>query len=316
MRPPAGCQLDDEDAWHAANPGLRLGIKSARYMADRARLAAAGADEADFRAHDLNQNQDPAAKRIVRLADWEAVEAIEAPRSGPVCVGVDIGGSSSMTAAVGWWPESGRMEAWGAFPGEPNLVDRGQADGVGDRYQRMQNRGELTVFPGRSTPVASFLAHVAELLDGYDVIACGADRYRRAEVEDAMTAAALNWPIAWVGQGAGAVADGKPRCTGAAARRAGSVGGADRLRVADGQRDHGVAVALRPARQSELGQGTPERPDRRAIGRRDRGRTRRTVPRPAAGAPDPRRAARDPFRRWQFRLGIATWVPTCLPTWV
>ena len=80
---PAGCQLDDEDAWHQANPGLRLGIKSSRYMADRARLAAAGADEADFRAHDLNQNQDPAAQRIVRLADWEAVEAIEAPRSGP-----------------------------------------------------------------------------------------------------------------------------------------------------------------------------------------------------------------------------------------
>ena len=49
---PKDAELDDEDAWHAANPGLANGIKSMAYMRDMAAKALANpADESSFRAH-------------------------------------------------------------------------------------------------------------------------------------------------------------------------------------------------------------------------------------------------------------------------
>ena len=57
---PEDCALDDPTAWAAANPGLQDGIKSAAYMVDASRRAAASvADARLFRAHDLNQPGNP-----------------------------------------------------------------------------------------------------------------------------------------------------------------------------------------------------------------------------------------------------------------
>ena len=210
---PAGCQLDDEDAWHAANPGLAGGIKSMEYMRDRARMAAANPnDQADFRAHDLNQAGSATAKMLCTITDWERIllDAGEpAPaRTGPVVIGFDAGGSSSMTAACAIWVDSGRVLVRGAFPSIPSLGDRGTADGVGARYERMADRGELRTYPGRTTPAAQFLGDFAAELDGAEVVAAGADRYRQSEVQDYLAEAGQEWPMVWRGQGASATADG------------------------------------------------------------------------------------------------------------
>ena len=134
-------------------------------------------------------------------------EAAPAKR-GPVVLAFDLGGSASMTAACAIYVETGRVVARGAFPDTPDLIERGRGDGVGTRYQRMADRGELRTYPGRTTPVAAFLADFARELDGAEVLAAGADRYRRSEVQDVLTAAELDWPMHWRGQGASATADG------------------------------------------------------------------------------------------------------------
>ena len=210
---PAGCQLDDEDAWHAANPGLAQGIKSIDYMRDRARMAAVNPnDQADFRAHDLNQAGSATREMLCTITDWERIllDAGEpAPaRTGPVVIGFDAGGSSSMTAACAIWVDSGRVLVRGAFPSIPSLGDRGTADGVGARYERMADRGELRTYPGRTTPAAQFLGDFAAELDGAEVVAAGADRYRQSEVQDYLAEAGQEWPMVWRGQGASATADG------------------------------------------------------------------------------------------------------------
>ena len=52
---PAGCAIEDQAAWAAANPGLGT-IKSRGYMAHEVtRIRGASADEPSFRAFDLNQ---------------------------------------------------------------------------------------------------------------------------------------------------------------------------------------------------------------------------------------------------------------------
>ena len=202
--------MEDPAAWAQANPGLGT-IKSVDYMRDRARLAARNpADSADFSSHDLNRPGEPSREMIVTVSDWKRVSEVdqEPPRRGPCVIGLDAGGSSSMTAAVAIWPQSGRVEVRGAFPANPDLLERGRLDAVGRRYQLLHDQGEIQTYPGRSTPVVAFLRDLADDLQGATVIACGADRFRQAEVQDAMSDALLRWPLVWRGQGASATADG------------------------------------------------------------------------------------------------------------
>ena len=207
---PEDCMLDDRAAWHAANPGLACGIKSLAYMEDEARrVLATPTDQSHFRAFDLNQPQSPAREMIVSLADWKGcvVPAEELPpRDGKVIVGFDLGGSTSMTALVALWPGTWRMEAWAAFPSTPDLKSRGEADNA--PYMDMLERGELSIYGGRVTPVSVFLKDCAARLAGERILVAGADRYRRAEGLEALESADLRWPVVWRGTGAHAHADG------------------------------------------------------------------------------------------------------------
>ena len=202
--------LLDRDEWHKANPGLRSGIKSLSYMEDAAaRAVASPADAPSFKAYDLNQPRSPSTETLTTPEDWRACEVSELPpRQGSCIVGFDLGGSSSLTALAAFWPETGRMESWAACGDNPTLLERSRADGVGTLYVQMEERGELTVYPGRVTPAEDFLRDCAGHLEGERIAVAGADRYRRAEVEDALAAAGLRWSMQWRGQGAAATADG------------------------------------------------------------------------------------------------------------
>ena len=108
-----------------------------------------------------------------------------------------------MTAAAAYWPDTGRMECYGAFGDTPDLAARGQGDGVKNAYVLMADAGELLTFPGRVTPCGEFLAWLAGHLDGEDVRECAADRYKRGEALDAMDAAKVFWRMDWRAQGSG-----------------------------------------------------------------------------------------------------------------
>ena len=179
---PAGCALDDEAAWHAANPGLAIGIKSLDYMKDMARRAAAlPSEQGSFRAFDLNQPGSPRAEMITDLARWNTCAGRRQPEREGVCfIGFDLGGTTSMCAAAAYWPDTGRLDAWGAFGDTPDLKARGEADAVGVRYEQMEQRGDLRTWPGRVTPVADFLAWVAEELAAEDVVSAARTATGRA----------------------------------------------------------------------------------------------------------------------------------------
>ena len=70
-------------------------------MGDRARLAGRNPnDAADFQAHDLNRPGSPATEMICTVEDWAGVAGDDrppAPREGPCVIGLDAGGSASMT---------------------------------------------------------------------------------------------------------------------------------------------------------------------------------------------------------------------------
>lgn len=106
-----------------------------------------------------------------------------------------------MTAGALYWPLSGRLEVYGAFPDDPPLAERGAADGCGDLYCTMEQRGELRTYPGRVTPADEFLTSLAERIGYSDVALMAADRYRKAEMLQVFDKLALRWPVEWRGQG-------------------------------------------------------------------------------------------------------------------
>ncbi|MYE58135.1 MAG: hypothetical protein F4X35_00900, partial [Alphaproteobacteria bacterium] len=207
----SGCDILDENGWAAANPGLGK-IKSTAYMRDAAQRALANSsDQSYFRAYDLNQNLDPTREMICGVDDWLKLYEEDALLAGePVVVGVDLGGSVSMSAVVAIGIETGTVRCWTAFGDTPSLFERGRADAVDNRYVMMQQRGELSVYPGRLVPVPQFLHDVFQDLAATNcrVLRLGADRYRKAELLTALDEAAIRVPLELRGQGASATADG------------------------------------------------------------------------------------------------------------
>ena len=193
--------FEDEKIWHQANPGLKDGIKSFNYMKDTARRAAANtADMAAFRAYDLNSPTNPDRELLVTMEQYKECKKTPPSRKGPCVIGIDLGGSSSMTAAAAYWPEVDRLEVKCALPGIPDIHSRSMSDGVGNRYQRMVDEGTLKIYPGvRTTPVQYFLEDF--ILDKDNVVALVADRYRQSEAEDVFNKLNLIAPAIWRGQG-------------------------------------------------------------------------------------------------------------------
>ena len=180
-------RVDDEAAWAAANPGLGVIIDAATFRAQARRVIATPADAPFFIAHHLNRIVSTAAEPLLHRSEWEEVQDRGyPPRRGACVVGLDLGESKSMTCAAVIW-ESGRLEVYSAFPSEPNLLDRGRADGAGGRYQFAADEGHLWVLGDAQTfRLTEFVERLADALDGETVEAIGGDRARKAELEDAI----------------------------------------------------------------------------------------------------------------------------------
>ena len=199
----AAVDIHDRKVWAAGNPGLATGIKALEYMeAESARIEVTPTDLSSFLAFDLNLPQAPTREMIFAPADLTACFVEELPeRAGPCYLGLDFGEATSATAACAIFPQTGRTELWLAFGDTPGVVDRGRRDS--SRYDLMLARGELTLYPGRVTPVASFMGDVAESLAGVNVKHAAMDSYKDSEVKDFLERAGLRWRIDYRRVGAG-----------------------------------------------------------------------------------------------------------------
>ena len=208
-RPEPGLPPDDLESLLIANPGAREGIGSSpEWLVAQAKRAIARGGSALSSFRNLNRNERVASDDrsvLITIDEWLSAEV--APdampdRDGPVILGVDLGGSRSMSAAALYWPLTGRLECVGAFPATPGLADRGAADGVSGRYTEMADRGELVTMGDTTVPVDRFLADVVAMLDGQAPAAIVGDRFRHAEFVEALRGAGLDRvPCVWRGMG-------------------------------------------------------------------------------------------------------------------
>jgi phage terminase large subunit-like protein len=206
FRPPPGLPADDRESLKLANPGCTYGVGprlAALEASARRAIDQGGHALNSFRLFNRNERIQAETRDLLLTADeWLNVEADTLPpRSGPVSIGVDMGGSASMSAAAFYWHQTGRLEVVAAFPSNPTLLQRGQADGVSDRYCQMADRGELTTLGDKTVPVASFMAHVMQRVQGEKVAALLADRYKASELAEGMDKAGVRVPVTWRGFG-------------------------------------------------------------------------------------------------------------------
>ena len=155
---------------------------------------------AGFNALRLNLGIDDTLQTtLLDAATWRGVEG-EADAAGEFVIGIDLGGTSSMTAAVAYWPGSTRLEGFGVYPELPDLRQRGLSDGVGRLYCDMHRRGEL-LLAGTRTP--DIHAMLREVLTRWGAPSCiVADRWKLPELQDALDAVRFpRCPLVERGQG-------------------------------------------------------------------------------------------------------------------
>ena len=179
--------------WHKANPSLRYMPALMKRMIAEAKEAKIDPSKLpSFKALRLNMGgSDVLQSYLLGAEDWQRIEG-DVARTGPFILGIDLGTSAAMSAASGFWPATGRLEAIACFPQEPSLGARGLADGVGRLYQDMADRSELIVRGKRVSDIRGLLAEVRSRWGHPLAIAC--DRWREAELRDCLDAE--NFPAA------------------------------------------------------------------------------------------------------------------------
>lgn len=205
-RAPIDLAPDDIEAIRAANPGAVEGIGSSEewlVAAARRAIARGGSALSSFRLYHLNQRVSHESRAVLISVDrWMACEVDELPpREGPLTCGIDLGGSSSMSAWANFWHQTGRLEVYGAFPTSPSLLERGRADGVNDRYQQMFDNGSLLTLGRQVVDVPAFVSAMVAKLGGYPIHSLCCDRFRQSEFLEALSKASLSIVPTWRGQG-------------------------------------------------------------------------------------------------------------------
>ena len=196
--------IDDPAAWRQANPGLGS-VKGTAYMRREARrVLISTADQASFRALDLNLPGAPAAELVCTPEQWKRCEVPPEtlpPRAGPVFLGIDLGMHASFCAAAMYWPDTGRFDVRSACPDQPRLAARAKRDGAGAVYEAAAARGDLWPLSGIVTPVRPFLERLAGDIAGCRIGAVGCDRFRYHELVRHFRDLGLPWRPAWRGAG-------------------------------------------------------------------------------------------------------------------
>jgi phage terminase large subunit-like protein len=205
-RPAPGLPADDLASLVIANPGSKVGIGPTltRLKEDAAlAIARGGSALSRFRLYSRNERvAEDNRSVLLTQEEWLRCETDDLPgRSGSVVVGIDLGGSASMSAAAYFWPDTGRLEAVGAFPSKPNLEARGEADAAGDLYVNMHQRKELDVLGERTVPIGPWLASVLRRVEGEAIAAVVCDRFKQSEMIEGLEAAGSRAPVIWRGMG-------------------------------------------------------------------------------------------------------------------
>ena len=185
---PQDCDPFLEENWYLANPSLghfNELMEVIRLEAERAKLDSNAL--ATFRRLRLNQ---PVVSGIVEtLIDPQSLARVEThdlpDKTDTMVLGVDIGGNRASSALVAaWWGgDLIRVEYLAAFPGVPDLVERGRQMHLEDRLVKMADDGDLLTCGDSKVIDLGMLLQIGYERFGQFPDLIVADRYKKNELE-------------------------------------------------------------------------------------------------------------------------------------
>jgi phage terminase large subunit-like protein len=201
---PTDCELDDREAWAAANPAIAAGVRD---LADVERLAREAkrlpSREASFRNFILNQRV-RATEHYIPPALWDACAGLvshEVFLRGPCFGGLDLSSKNDLTALAmvaadrnGVWHS--RLWAW--TPDE-TLDERARTDRTD--YRLWVKQGFLETVPG-SVIDYEWIAHrLGEIAEEYPFAAIQFDRWKIDQLTLQLDKQGIELPLVPHGQG-------------------------------------------------------------------------------------------------------------------
>jgi len=174
---PDDCELDDRDAWAAANPALGV-FRSVTDMEDFSRRAIQSpAQESSFRWLFLNQRIEAAAPYVSRTM-WAACDGeVAADWSGrEVFAGLDLSASNDLTAfvRVAWFDDVLHVRCSFWLP-EQGLRERARQDKV--PYDVWAKDGSLITTPGRTVDYDWVAPHLLAAIRNEGISRLAFDRW-------------------------------------------------------------------------------------------------------------------------------------------
>lgn len=196
---PEGCELDDRDAWRAANPALGL-FRSLRDVEEQAAQAQRmPASENTFRVLTLNQRVNMASP-FVSPGVWKLGNEAPGELEGLVYGGLDLSATTDLTALVLLCRVNGIVRVHPHFWMPQDSV---QEAARRDRapYDVWVRQGLLRTTPGKVIDYDFVARDIGEITAGLSVAKLGFDRWRMDRMKGALERQGVDLPLEPFGQG-------------------------------------------------------------------------------------------------------------------
>lgn len=196
---PEDCDLDDPEAWKAANPALGL-FRSQRDVAEQAAQAKRmPSSENAFRVLTLNQRVNMVAA-FVSASVWK--QGIDQPEklTGVVFGGLDLSATTDLTSLVLTCRKNGLLHVHPFFwMPQDSVVEASKRDR--EPYDVWVKRGLIRTTPGRVIDYDFVARDIGEICAGLDIAKIGFDRWRMDRMKGALERQGVNLPLEPFGQG-------------------------------------------------------------------------------------------------------------------
>lgn len=196
---PEDCELDDEEAWKAANPALDL-FRSRRDVEEQAAQAKRmPASENTFRVLTLNQRVNMVAP-FVSPSVWKAGNGEPDPLSGIVYGGLDLSATTDLTALVLTCRQNGKLSVHPYFWMPLDSVqEAARRDGA--PYDQWVREGFLRTTPGKVIDYDFVARDIGEITAGLSIGKIAFDRWRMDRMKGSLDRMGVDLPLEPFGQG-------------------------------------------------------------------------------------------------------------------
>lgn len=196
---PEGCELDDREAWAAANPALGL-FRSLRDVEEQAAQAQRmPSAENTFRVLTLNQRVNMVSA-FVSPGVWKAGNGAPGALDGMVYGGLDLSATTDLTAFVLFCRRDGVVHVHPHFwMPEDSVQEATRRDRA--PYDVWVKRGFLRTTPGKVIDYDFVARDIGQICSGLSIAKVGFDRWRMDRMKGALERQGVELPLEPFGQG-------------------------------------------------------------------------------------------------------------------